>query len=386
MSLRKTRWSIAAALAALMVAMPLGATVREGVEAWSRGDYAAAVAFWEGPAEAGDPDAMFNLGQAYRLGRGVAQDMARAEELYAAAAAQGHVQAADVYGLMLFQDGRREQALPYVEGAARRGDPRAQYLLGIAHFNGDLVARDWERAYALLTLANATGLPQAGPAIAQMDQHIPIEQRQAAAGLARRLEIEAEQARMVELAAADLGTTVSADDLASARSARPAASARVPDPVQTVSVSPSVAAARDAVMQARQATGTASPADAGASFANAQRPASARPETRPAPPPSPAPVQVARQPEPARPAAAGGPAQADGPWRVQLGAFGVAGNAERLWARVADRPEVSGYRRLLIPTGRVTRLQAGGYASRADAQRACSSLQRAGYDCLVTRN
>ncbi|MGB3166454.1 MAG: SPOR domain-containing protein [Alteraurantiacibacter sp.] len=37
-----------------------------------------------------------------------------------------------------------------------------------------------------------------------------------------------------------------------------------------------------------------------------------------------------------------------------------------------------------MATGRVTRLQAGGFASQAEAQRACSSLQRAGQDCLVT--
>ena len=386
MSHRKARWSIAAALAALMVAMPLGATVREGVEAWSRGDYAAAVAFWEGPAAAGDPDAMFNLGQAYRLGRGVPQDMDRAEELYAGAAAQGHVQAADTYGLMLFQNGRRQEALPYVEAAARRGDPRAQYLLGIAHFNGDLVARDWERAYALLTLANASGLPQAGPAIAQMDQHIPLQERQAAAGLARQLEVEAEQARAVELAAADLAVT-DAPPVAGSATVRPVARPRAPAPIQTVSVSPSVAAARDAVMQARQATGTASPADAGASFANAER----RNSARPTPAPSPAPTQIVRRPDPdpapaTRPAPARAQAQASGPWRVQLGAFGVAGNAERLWSRVASRPEIAGHPRLLIPTGRVTRLQAGGFASRADAQSACSSLRRAGYDCLVTRD
>ncbi len=206
---KKSGWFLGSTLAAIAMlsgtAPAFGTqTVRDGVEAWSRGDYAAAVAEWQSPAEAGDPDAMFNLGQAYRLGRGVPQDMGRAEQLYARAAQAGHVQAADTYGLMLFQDGRREAALPYVQAAARRGDPRAQYLLGIAHFNGDLVERDWVRAYAMLTLANSAGLPQAGTAITQMDDHIPMEQRQSAAGLARQLEAEAEQARSVELAAADL--------------------------------------------------------------------------------------------------------------------------------------------------------------------------------------
>jgi len=382
--------ALAEALGVAEQAMP-DQSVREGVEAWSRGDYAAAVAAWQGPAQAGDADAIFNLGQAYRLGRGVPRDMARAEELYARAAQGGHVQAADTYGLMLFQDGRREEALPYVQAAARRGDPRAQYLLGIAHFNGDLVSRDWVRAYALMTLSNGEGLPQAGAAIVQMDQHIPLADRQSAAGLARQLLADAEQARTVELGAADLAvqdvppvhSPVAASPArarAPASASAPIATARVPRPIPSVSVSPSVAAARDAVRQAREATGTASPADAGASFATA--PMSAAP-ARPAPPPR----QVAAAPAPApAQAPAPTPSLTAGPWRVQLGAFGVAGSAERLWSRLSDRPEISGRQRLLISTGNVTRLQAGGFATRQEAQAACNSLRRAGQDCLVTRN
>ena len=148
-----------AMLLAMLAAAPALADVKAGVDAWSRGDYTTAVREWEGPATSGDPDAMFNLAQAYRLGRGVASDLPRAEKLYAGAAAAGHLQAADTYGLMLFQDGRRDAALPFVRDAARRGDPRSQYLLGIAHFNGDLVEKDWTQAYALMTLASGSGLP-----------------------------------------------------------------------------------------------------------------------------------------------------------------------------------------------------------------------------------
>ena len=55
----------------LAVAAPALADVKAGVDAWARGDYAAAVKEWRGPATAGDADAQFNLAQAYRLGRGV---------------------------------------------------------------------------------------------------------------------------------------------------------------------------------------------------------------------------------------------------------------------------------------------------------------------------
>lgn len=282
--------ALAALLAGGFLAGPALADVEEGMDAWSRGDDAAAVRAWEVPAAAGDPDAMFNLAEAYRLGRGVATDPARAEALYARAAADGHLRAADTYGLMLFEQGRREEALPYLRTAARRGDPRAQYLLGIAHFNGDDVERDWQLAYAMMLLAGAAGLPQAVPALAEMDRAIPLAQRQQAASLAERMNAEAEAARKAELAAVPL----------------------------------------------------TDPADA--------------------------PIA----------------ADSDGRWRVQLGAFAVASNAEALWERLEGRAELAGAWRLMLPTGRVTRLQAGGFPSHAAAQAACAALKHSGYECLVT--
>lgn len=389
-SIRKAKTlGLMAGLGAMLLTAPVSAGVREGVEAWSRGDYGAAVAEWEGPANAGNPDAMFNLAQAFRLGRGVPQDQLRAEQLYAGAAQAGHSQAADIYGLMLFQDGRREQALPYVLAAAERGDPRAQYLLGVAHFNGELVARDWVRAYALLTLANAEGLPQATGALGQMDQHVPLEQRQRGVALAQELKREADAARNAEMAALDLGQQPGRAsqlvDESVASAAPPPASvvtqprSRLPRAIPSVSVSPSVAAARQAVEQARQATGAGDPAQAGASYAARapqaapSAPVVAQPAPAPAPRPAPQPAVAAAQPA------------ASGPWRVQLGAFGVAANADRLWASLARRPELAGRQKLLVPAGNLTKLQIGGFASQAQAQAACNSLKAAGQNCLVTR-
>ena len=365
--LSRTIWTGAVA-AALLGSGPALADVKRGVDAWSQGDYAVAVREWEGPAAAGDPDAMFNLGQAYRLGRGVPADPQRAEALYARAAAAGHVKAADTYGLMLFQDGRREAALPYVDAAAARGDPRSQYLLGVAHFNGDIVTKDWVRAYALLTLANSQGLPQAAPALAQMDQYIPLAQRQQAAGLAVQMQRAADSERGRTLAAADLGAGVAGPVSAAPQPQTPPRG--VSRPPATTAVSPSVAAARDAVAQASQATGTESPAEAGAGFARPQTPVAS------------AEVAVAPERRASRPQA---PPAASGPWQVQLGAFAVDGNAEKLWARLRGRNELAGRERLLVPTGRVTKLLAAGYPTRAAADAACRSLKSSGQDCLVTR-
>ena len=192
----------------LLAAAPASADVKAGVDAWTRGEFAAAVAEWQGPAAQGDADAQFNLGQAYKLGRGVKQDLAKAEELFAKAAEQNHIQASDNYGLLLFQRGERARALAFISAAADRGDPRAQYLLGIAHFNGDIVPKDWVRAYALVSLAQQSGLPQASGALSQMDQYIPLAQRQQSVPVAQELAAQAEATRARQLAAVDLGATV----------------------------------------------------------------------------------------------------------------------------------------------------------------------------------
>jgi TPR repeat protein len=368
------------ALAALATGGVAVADVKAGVDAWSRGDYAAAVHQWQAPAAVGDADAMFNLGQAYRLGRGVPQDLARAEALYAQAAAKGHLQAADTYGLMLFQDGRREAALPYIEDAARRGDPRAEYLLGIASFNGDLVAKDWVKAYALLSMANSQGLPQAAAALAQMDQDIPLAQRQQAAGLAVQMQRQADAARGRALAAADLGSGVGAGTRGQAPAVANSRAPAPPPPARVV-VSPSVAAALAAVAQARQATGSESPTQAGASFARRPAPAT---RVAAAPAQKAAPVATAAPGKPTENVAANTP-PANGPWRVQLGAFAVRGNADRLWTRLSGRGELAGKAKVTVPAGAVTKLQAGGYASRDSAEQACRSLKRSGQDCLVTQ-
>ncbi|WP_114520645.1 SPOR domain-containing protein [Altererythrobacter sp. ZODW24] len=374
------------AAVALAFAAPASADVKAGVDAWSAGDYATAVAEWRGPAAKGDPDAQFNLAQAYRLGRGVDANPAKAEEFYAKAAAQGHIKAADNYGLLLFQSGRRAQALPYVQAAVKRGDPRAQYLLGIAHFNGDMVAKDWVRAYALVSSANTTGLPQAVPAMKQMDEYIPLDQRQMGVALAGKMREEADMTRAREMAAADLGSdgvSVSTPpppvQTAAATAPLPSPVTRPTAPIVRAPVSPSVAAARAAVAEAARVTGTEPPSTAGADFA---RPQAAPVQVAAAPAPKPA----VRAPAPTPRAAAPKPAtSANGPWRVQLGAFGVKSNATRLWSRLSGRPELAGKSRFLVPAGRVTKLQAGGFASRTQANQACSRLKRAGQDCIVTR-
>ena len=163
-------------------------TVKAGVDAWQAGNYAAATDIWRPLANRGDPDAQFNMGQAYKLGRGVGADMKIAQSWYQKAAQQGHGQAQANLGLILFQNGDRTGAMPWIRKAADAGDARAQYVLGTALFNGDLIGRDWVRAYAMMTLAAGQGLPQAAAHLAEMDKHVPLQQRQQGIALARQLE------------------------------------------------------------------------------------------------------------------------------------------------------------------------------------------------------
>ena len=77
--MRSFRAAACLALPLLLSAAPALADVKSGVDAWQAGDYQTAVAEWRPLAVAGDADAQFNLGQAYKLGRGVPADMVQAE-------------------------------------------------------------------------------------------------------------------------------------------------------------------------------------------------------------------------------------------------------------------------------------------------------------------
>lgn len=188
----KSLWMAAVAGALLLVAPACAQEdpVKAGVDAYERGDYRTAIEKWRPAADQGNADAQFNMGQAYKLGRGVAVDLKQAEAWYRKAALQGHEQAEGHYGLALFENGKRADAVPWLQRAVSRGDARAQYILGIMLFNGDGVAKDWVRAYALMVRASSTGLDAAVKARAQMDQYMPLGDRQQGVVLARKYEDE----------------------------------------------------------------------------------------------------------------------------------------------------------------------------------------------------
>ncbi|MES2989525.1 MAG: SPOR domain-containing protein [Pseudomonadota bacterium] len=272
----KSFWLAVAAGAALL-GSPVHAqdvNVKAGVDAWDKGEFRSAVDLWRTSANKGNADAQFNLGQAYKLGKGVpAADLKQAEIWYGKAAWQGHEQAEASYGLALFANGKRSEALTWLQRAVQRGDPRAQYVLGTMYFNGDVVAKDWVRAYALVTRSSQTGLNEASTALAQMDKYMSLGERQQGLTLARKYEEEFNRAPNIDL----------------------------PPPVRMAS------------------NDTPTPA-----------PATARPPATRPPAPSPPAVAAAKPPVTA-------PVTRDSGWRLQLGAFGDPNNARKLWGQVGSR-------------------------------------------------
>lgn len=389
-------------VAAALLAAPAHADVKAGVDAWQSGNYQAAVAEWRPLALAGDADAQFNLGQAYKLGRGVPADLAQAEGWYRRAAKQGHLQAEDNLGLILFTANRREEAMPFILRSAERGEPRAQYVLGTAHFNGDLAREDLPRAYALTKRASDAGLSIASARLAQLDQLIPLEQRQRGLAMLPEIEKSEQRARLAAVnAAAPPPTKAAAPSpikVASVPASAPGASYTPPPVIAPVKPAPPVAAPRPApTPAAARATEAATEAAASATAAKAATPASSQPGTSyPAPPESgtlppapakPAPAKPAAQPQPRPVVAKPAPAAASAgtsPWRAQLGAFGVEANARNLWASLEKKsPAFAGRQPFLVKNGKITRLQAGGFSSKGEAETFCAVVRKGGQDCLV---
>lgn len=369
--------SVATGIALVLAATPAHADVKAGVDAWSQGDHAAAVKEWLGPAARGDADAQFNMAQAYKLGKGVPQDGKRAEAWYRKAAEQGHIKSADTLGLLLFQEGRKAEALPFLKASADRGEPRAMYILGIAHFNGDMVGKDWVRAYAFTSRAAATGLEQATRSLATMDGIIPLEQRQMAMSLSASLEQKAQESRATQFAAADLGVTAS--PTGPLRTSLPSQALERTDlPASTPPTNAPVMAGADyAHPVAMPPLNMPQPKRISVAKALAAEPAAKPAAPKPAAAKPAAPKPAVEKPAPAP--------QAKGPWRIQLGAFGVKSNADGLWGKVRSRAELAGHNRIDLPSGSVTRLLAGGFSGQAEADKACAALKSGGFTCMVIK-
>jgi uncharacterized protein len=178
---------IAAALAVFATAPLSAQSVKAGIDAWQRADYSSAVTIWRPLAESGDADAQFNLGQAYRLGRGVTINLGAAKTWFERAASSGHLDAQTTLGLLLFQNGDQQQGLKWLRRAAEQGEPRALLVYGTALYNGDAVTQDRLLGYAFVSRAAAQGLGPAKETLEQLNGLMSAGDRQKALVLARSI-------------------------------------------------------------------------------------------------------------------------------------------------------------------------------------------------------
>lgn len=341
---RLAGWTAAAAI--MMVAAPAAADVKAGVDLWAKGDWKGAIDQWRQPAIAGDADAQFNMGKAYQLGRGVPLDPSIAQGWFKKAAMQGHPQAEANLGLALFQDGKTDAALPWLDKAAKHDERRAQLVLGTMLFNGDGAPKDYVRAYALVTRSSQQGLPQAAKTLAQLDQFVPSDQRARGTEMAKQIESDA---KFAALGSAPIVPNAPDEALGT-------------KPLAGIAPAKTASAAKPAA---------AKPATKPASAKPASPPAVAKAETKPA--------TKASVPKPERPKPA--TLASGGKWRVQLGAFKADGAAQAQWKKLAGH--MSGASPSYEKAGAVTRLIATGFASSAEANRACAAAKKAGAACLA---
>lgn len=95
---------------------------RRGFAAWQEGDYEAAYGFYLEAAEAGDKDAMYNLGQMYMAGEWVEADLDQALGWWQRAAAEGHLMAQRNAWKTFWNLDDLKSALEYARMAAAQGD------------------------------------------------------------------------------------------------------------------------------------------------------------------------------------------------------------------------------------------------------------------------
>jgi hypothetical protein len=137
--------------------------LEDGLAAYDRGDYTAALGAWLPLAERGDMDAQFNLGAMYQAGRGVRQDYPEAVRWYRKSAERGNAAAqfrlGDMYqqGLGLPQDD--DEAFAWYHKAAEQGHAFAQFNLGLMYQRGQGAPQDFVQAYKWLYLAAVRSEP-----------------------------------------------------------------------------------------------------------------------------------------------------------------------------------------------------------------------------------
>lgn len=141
------------------------ADLARGLSAVNKGDYETALKEWLPLAEEGDPSAQYNVGQLYRLGRGVKRDYAKAGQWYEKAAEQWH-SAARHNLAVLYEKGlgvpiNYTKAFEWYEKAANQDYGVAQFNLAVMYSIGQGTKRDLVKAYMWYAIAADRGYDDA---------------------------------------------------------------------------------------------------------------------------------------------------------------------------------------------------------------------------------
>ncbi len=150
------------ALILILAAAPAGADFQAGLEAYRRGDYAAALEAWLPIAERGDANAQYNVGLLYARGEAMPQDFPQAAGWYRKAAEQG-VAAAQYNLAVIHANGQgvpqdMTEAIAWFRKAAEQGVPEAQDSLGYIYGSGQGVRKDFAEALKWYRLAAEKGV------------------------------------------------------------------------------------------------------------------------------------------------------------------------------------------------------------------------------------
>ena len=364
------------AAAAPARATPPPPSVRQGVELWRAGKWDQAVSMWQGFAENGDPDAMFNIGQAYKLGRGVVMDKAIARDWYRRAAVKGHQPAQANLGILLFQAAEKAEAVRWLKAAADRGEMRAQYVLGIVHWNGDGAVKSMPLAYAYLVRAAAQGLPEATKALNELSQAIqPLDRAngwQIATALGNGSGVPAQ-----------FQPGIAPPPLMAVTTPPPAVTVLASNaPAEAAAASETSTAALNAAQLKSAGAEPAPAADEDAEEAGSAAPESVAEPARPTP--AAAPLRVAQKPEPKKKVVPPPPPRETG-WRIQLGTYPNQKSAMAAWQKLAaaNKRDVKGLRPNIGKFGGNWRLQVGPFETRSEATKGCKTLEIGKNGCFA---
>ncbi|RCK78856.1 MAG: hypothetical protein OZSIB_1006 [Candidatus Ozemobacter sibiricus] len=98
----------------------------------------------------GNAEAQYQLGTLYHFGRQATRDFTEAARWYRLAAQQGHSMAQYQLGALAFAQNRFPEAVDWLQKSAAQGNPLAQYNLGILYMTGRGVERRRDEAERLL--------------------------------------------------------------------------------------------------------------------------------------------------------------------------------------------------------------------------------------------